>query len=173
MTVPITLELRGVSKKFGPTQALDRLDLEIRAGECLALVGENGAGKSTLLKILSGQFRPDQGEMRFDGAQYEPRNPRDAIRQGVAIVHQELCLAPHLSVEANVLLGREPTRLGFCRTRKARAIVREILSRLDHKGLDVTTPVSALAPRGAMTSAPLAMVTSTKRLALGLRYSPT
>jgi ribose transport system ATP-binding protein len=146
MTVPITLELRGVSKKFGPTQALDRLDLEIRAGECLALVGENGAGKSTLLKILSGQFRPDQGEMRFDGVPYEPRNPRDAIRQGVAIVHQELCLAPHLSVEANVLLGREPTRLGFCRTRKARAIVREILSRLDHNGLDVTTPVSALTP---------------------------
>lgn len=140
------LVLQDVSKRFGPTQALDGLDLEIRAGECLALVGENGAGKSTLLKILSGQYRPDRGAMHFEGLPFEPRNPRDAIRRGVAIVHQELCLAPHLSVEANILLGREPGRLGFCSTRKARAIVREILAKLDHDSLDVDTPVGALTP---------------------------
>lgn len=146
MTSQPLLVLQDVSKRFGPTQALDGLDLEIRAGECLALVGENGAGKSTLLKILSGQYRPDRGAMRFDGHPFEPRNPRDAIRRGVAIVHQELCLAPHLSVEANILLGREPSRLGFCRKRKCRAIVREILARLDHQKLDVDTPVGTLTP---------------------------
>ncbi|MBI1324827.1 ATP-binding cassette domain-containing protein [bacterium] len=146
MTAQPLLVLQEVSKRFGPTQALDGLDLEIRSGECLALVGENGAGKSTLLKILSGQYRPDRGTMRFEGRPFEPRNPRDAIRHGVAIVHQELCLAPHLSVEANILLGREPSRLGFCRARKSKAIVREILARLDHAGLDVDTPVSALTP---------------------------
>ncbi len=146
MTAQPLLVLQDVSKRFGPTQALDGLDLEIHAGECLAMVGENGAGKSTLLKILSGQYRPDRGAMHFDGRPFEPRNPRDAIRRGVAIVHQELCLAPHLSVEANIMLGREPSRLGFCRTRKSRAIVREILKKLDHADLDVESPVGALTP---------------------------
>lgn len=140
------LVLEGVAKRFGPTQALDGLDLEIRSGECLALVGENGAGKSTLLKILSGQYRPDSGSIRFEGLPFEPGGPRDARRQGVAIVHQELCLAPHLSVEANILLGREPNRLGFTRGGKARTIVRAILAELDHGDLNVDQPVGSLSP---------------------------
>lgn len=146
MTDRPLLVLEEVAKRFGPTKALDGLDLEIRSGECLALVGENGAGKSTLLKILAGQYRPDSGAMIYEGSPFEPGSPRDAIRQGVAIVHQELCLAPHLSVEANILLGREPSSMGFTRRGKARSIVREILAELDHADLDVNLPVGSLSP---------------------------
>jgi ribose transport system ATP-binding protein len=143
--IPI-LALKDIAKRFGPTVALDGLDLEVQSGQCLAIVGENGAGKSTLLKILSGQFPPDRGQMTFSGETFAPRGPRDSIRQGVSIVHQELCLAPHLSVEANILLGREPNRFGWCLKRRAQAAVREILATLDHAELSTSTLVGSLTP---------------------------
>ena len=79
-------------------------------GEVLALVGENGAGKSTLMKVLSGAHAPDEGEMWLAGEPYRPRNPLEARRAGVAMIYQELSLAPHLSVAENILLGLEPRR---------------------------------------------------------------
>jgi ribose transport system ATP-binding protein len=103
------LNMLGVSKRFGATRALRGVDLEVAPGEILALVGENGAGKSTLMKILSGVHQPDEGEMWLDGEPYRPRNPLDARERGIAIVYQELSLAPHLSVMENILLGIEPT----------------------------------------------------------------
>jgi ribose transport system ATP-binding protein len=102
------LEMRGVSKWFGATRALHRVDLHVHRGEVLALVGENGAGKSTLMKVLSGAHAPDEGEMRLDGQPYRPRNPLEARRHGIAMIYQELSLAPHLSVMENILLGVEP-----------------------------------------------------------------
>ena len=110
--------MTDIRKSFGPTQALDGVDLELRAGEVHALVGENGAGKSTLMKVLSGAVRPDAGGMTLDGRPYEPAGPQDARRRGVAMIYQELTLAPHLSVEANVMLGLETTRWGFLRPRR-------------------------------------------------------
>src|SRR6185437_1373146 len=98
-----------------PTHALRGVDLELRPGEVHALVGENGAGKSTLMKVLSGALKPDGGHMILDGKPYAPAGPLEARRQGVAMIYQELTLAPHLSVEANVLLGLEQTRAGFLR----------------------------------------------------------
>ncbi len=128
--VPPRLEMQGVSKRFGATRALHRVNLQVRPGEVLALVGENGAGKSTLMKILSGAHPPDEGEMRLDGAPYRPRNPLDARRSGVAMIYQELSLAPHLSVMENILLGIEPTAGPFVRwpemRRRATAALREI-----------------------------------------------
>ena len=103
------LKMRGVSKRFGATRALHQVDLEVAPGEILALVGENGAGKSTLMKVLSGAHAPDKGEMWLDGRTYRPRHPLDARQQGIAMIYQELSLAPHLSVMENVLLGIEPT----------------------------------------------------------------
>lgn len=142
----LQLTLRDITKQYGPTTALEGLDLEIIGGRCLALVGENGAGKSTLLKIISGQTRPDRGEMQLSGEAFRPTGPRDALRRGVAIVHQELCLAPHLSVEANIMLGREPNRLGWRSAGKCDRKAREILAELDYADLNLRTPVGKLGP---------------------------
>lgn len=140
------LVLRKISKQFGPTLALNSLDLETIGGECLAIVGENGAGKSTLLKIISGQILPDSGQMLLSGQPFRPRGPRTALQAGVAIVHQELCLAPHLSVEANIMLGREPSRLGWINRRASRQRCQAILAELDHENLNLKTPVGQLTP---------------------------
>ncbi|MDB5292074.1 MAG: sugar transporter [Phycisphaerales bacterium] len=104
------LRMQGVHKRFGATVALEGVDIEVASGEVLALVGENGAGKSTLMKVLSGAHAADLGSMTLDGQPYSPRSPLDARRLGVAMIYQELSLAPHLSVMENILLGMEPTR---------------------------------------------------------------
>jgi ribose transport system ATP-binding protein len=103
------LEMHGVRRSFGATKALRGVDLSVTPGEVMALVGENGAGKSTLMKILSGAIPPDEGKMLLDGIDYIPGNPLHARTSGVAMIYQELALAPHLSVMENILLGIEPT----------------------------------------------------------------
>jgi ribose transport system ATP-binding protein len=123
------LRMAGVQKRFGATQALGGVDLEVRAGEVHGLIGENGAGKSTLMKVLAGAVAPDAGRMWLDGDDYRPADPAAARRAGVAMIHQELSLAPHLSVAENVLLGIEPTfgpfvRRGEVVRRAAAALVR-------------------------------------------------
>jgi ribose transport system ATP-binding protein len=107
------LSLDGISKSFGATRALSSVSLGVAAGEVHALVGENGAGKSTLLKILSGAHAADSGTMTLDGAPYAPSAPLDARRRGVAMIYQEVNLAPHLSVRENILLGSEASTLGW------------------------------------------------------------
>src|SRR2546425_10624973 len=104
--------MRGVRKAFGATVALDGVDFSVRSGEVCALVGQNGAGKSTLMGILAGALNPDAGVMRIEGAPYAPRHPLDARKAGVAMIFQELSLAPHLTVVENIVLGVEPTRRG-------------------------------------------------------------
>src|SRR2546426_1923108 len=104
---PPFVVLEGITKRFPGVVANDDVDLELRPGEVHALVGENGAGKSTLMKVLSGALAPYAGVMHLDGALYAPTGPQQARRLGVAMVYQELTLAPHLSVEANVMLGLE------------------------------------------------------------------
>jgi ribose transport system ATP-binding protein len=102
------LRLRGIRKRFGATAALDGVDFDVDGGDVHALIGENGAGKSTLMNILSGTFAPDAGAMFLDGAPYAPAGPADARRQGIAHIHQELALCPHLAVAENIFLGIEP-----------------------------------------------------------------
>jgi ribose transport system ATP-binding protein len=142
---PPRLSVRGARKSYGPTRALDGVDLDVAPGEIHALVGENGAGKSTLLEILAGSLALDEGEIRLDGAPYRPRDPEDARRAGVAMVHQELSLCPHLTVAENVLLGALPTRFGFVRraemVRRAAAVLAPIAASLDPGAL-----VGELAP---------------------------
>jgi ribose transport system ATP-binding protein len=104
------LTLSGIKKRFGPTVALDGVDLDLRPGEVHALIGENGAGKSTLMNVLAGSLRADAGTMTLRGAPYAPGGPLDARRSGVALIHQELSLCGHLTVAENILMGLEPAR---------------------------------------------------------------
>lgn len=131
MTTPL-LSMRDVAKSFGASRALAGVSLDLDAGEVHALVGENGAGKSTLMKILSGAYRPDSGTMTLAGQPYAPRGPRDAHRLGVAMIYQELTLAPHLTVEANVMLGQERTNYGLIRRNEHRRLVTGALEVLKH-----------------------------------------
>ena len=140
------LTMSGISKSFGPTQALRGVELQVKPGEVHALIGENGAGKSTLMKVLSGAVQPDAGTMLLDGQPYAPAGPKQARDVGVAMIYQELTLAPDLTVEANVLLGLESSALGFLRGPENRRRVREALATLEHPEIAPDAPVSALGP---------------------------
>jgi ribose transport system ATP-binding protein len=138
------LEMTDVCKSFGATQALSGVSLSLNRGEVLALLGENGAGKSTLMKVLSGAHPPDSGTMHLDGKPFRPADPHAALQAGVAMIYQELILAPDLSVENNILLGQEQSRFGVLSRRRQRQQVRQVLERLGHADLDPRTPVHRL-----------------------------
>ncbi len=139
------LVARGVTKAYGATRALAGVDLDARAGEITAVIGQNGAGKSTLMGVLAGAVAPDAGTMTLDGAPFAPRSPLDARRAGVAMVHQELSLCPHLSVAENVMLGALPTRRGLVDWDTARALASAALEPLSGKGaIDPRAKVSEL-----------------------------
>jgi ribose transport system ATP-binding protein len=127
-----TLSLKKIHKSFGPTVALDGVGLELREGEVHALIGENGAGKSTLMNVIAGSLQPDEGTMELDGRPYSPANPLDARTHGIALIHQELSLCPHLSVAENVLMGIESSRLGFLDREKLNARTNEVLRTFHH-----------------------------------------
>lgn len=129
------LTLQGVCKSFGPTQVLHDLDLEIHAGEVVALLGENGAGKSTASNIISGSIRPTSGEMTWQGAPYAPATPKEAMDAGIGMIHQELMLLPHVSIAENIFLGRYPMRFGRVDRREMERRAHQGLERL---GLDVS-----------------------------------
>jgi ribose transport system ATP-binding protein len=135
--MPPLLRMTGVSKRFGATCALEGVTFSVERGQVHALIGENGAGKSTLMKILAGVHAPDAGSMEVDGRAYAPSGPAAARGAGVAMIHQELSIAPDLDVEANVLLGQERSRAGFVRRGEQRRVAREALARLSHPDLDL------------------------------------
>jgi ribose transport system ATP-binding protein len=125
------LELRRVSRRFGPIQVLFDVDFDLRPGEVHALIGENGAGKSTLMKILGGCLRPSGGEALLDGAPAGFPSSREAEAAGVVMIHQEFNLAPQLTVEENIFLGRELRRGPFLQRRAMREESRRLLERLE------------------------------------------
>ena len=137
-------EMRGIRKAFGATVALDGVDLAVASGEICGLVGQNGAGKSTLMGILAGALHPDAGTMALGGRPYAPRSPIEARRAGVAMIYQELSLAPHLSVMENILLGAEPMRFGLVDYPRMRTIAREALAELGHDDINPDAPVQSL-----------------------------
>ncbi len=143
---PPRLHMHDIDKRFGSTQALHGVSLQVVPGEVHALVGENGAGKSTLMKILSGAEQPDGGHMALDGCPYQPAGPQEARLRGVAMIYQELALAPHLDVESNVLLGLEEQRWGFIRRQAQRRRVEDALALLEHREIGPDTPVYRLSP---------------------------
>lgn len=107
---PPLLSARGIAKRFGPIEVLLGVDLTLRAGEVLGLLGDNGAGKSTFMKVLSGAVVPDRGDVYMDGRLAAFRSPQEARERGIEMVYQDLSLCDTLSVAENLFLGREPVR---------------------------------------------------------------
>ena len=106
------LELRAVSKSFGPVQALQNVDFAVKAGEVVAIVGDNGAGKSTMVKSIAGIHEIDAGQILFEGREVEISRPNDAVALGIATVYQDLALCDNLDVVANLFLGQEERAAG-------------------------------------------------------------
>lgn len=151
------LAMQGVSKAFPGVQALQDVNFELKAGEVHALVGENGAGKSTLIKILGGVHRADRGKIFLNNQEVELLNPQHASTQGIAIVHQEFNLVPHLTVAENIFLGKLPTgRGGFVSKSKLSEATEAILQRLG--------PVSANSLVSDLTIAEMQLVEIGKAL---------
>jgi ribose transport system ATP-binding protein len=128
--------MQGVQKRFGSTYALKGVDLTLYPGEVLALIGENGAGKSTLMKVLSGAHTADAGSMTLAGQPYTPRNPLQARKAGVAMIYQELSIAPHLSVMENILMGVEPGSGPLIGWREMRERARKALREVGRDDID-------------------------------------
>jgi ribose transport system ATP-binding protein len=145
MGAPV-LQLREIHKRFPGVHALRGVDLDVDAGEVLALLGENGAGKSTLMKIVGGVEQPDSGAVLVDGVGVAMRDVHTAYSHGVAFIHQELNLVDNLDVAGNILLGREPTRWGQLKLVDRTKMRRDVLPYLEQLGLDVApeTPVAGL-----------------------------
>ncbi|WP_447752641.1 L-arabinose ABC transporter ATP-binding protein AraG [Sphingopyxis fribergensis] len=137
------LTLADIGKQFPGVVALDGVGFSVRAGEARGLMGENGAGKSTLLKILGGEYRPDAGTVAINGTDHSFVSPRESQAAGVAIIHQELQLAPDLSVAENMLLGAFPTRFGLLDRKTTRDTAAAMLARLG-EDIDPDTRVGAL-----------------------------
>lgn len=132
---PVVLEAKGITKQFPGVLANDQIDLTLRRGEILAMLGENGAGKSTLMSILYGLYTPDAGEIWIKGEHVTLRSPGDAIVRGVGMVHQHFQLVPVMTVAENVILGAEVVKMGgYIDIREANRRVRELSERY---GLEV------------------------------------
>ena len=158
MTAAALLRIEGVEKSFPGVKALSDMQLELRHGEVLALVGENGAGKSTLMKLLSGIYTADTGRFYLEGEMYEPTSPRHARYLGISIIHQEFNLMPDLTVAQNIFIGREPKRGGvFLSERVLNRTTQELLDRLQ-------LPLRAMQNVGELTVAKQQMVEIAKAL---------
>ena len=141
------LEVRNLSKNFGPVQALADLSMQIHPGEVVALAGDNGAGKTTLIKAISGVYRPSSGEIRLKGRPVTFASPQEARDQGIETIYQDLALADNLSIGANIFLGREPMRRAFglipvLDRRKMAQAAKETMALLDFHVSRLDAPVS-------------------------------
>ncbi|ESZ27877.1 MULTISPECIES: ATP-binding cassette domain-containing protein [unclassified Mesorhizobium] len=147
MTEPF-LVARNIAKRFGALTALANVDLEIRSGEVLALLGDNGAGKSTFIKILAGAHPPSGGELVIEGNPVAFHSPKDAAASGIATIFQELALSENLSIAENVFLGRELKRsilgIPFLKRKEMRQRVDGLLKELDAHISDPEAPVGSL-----------------------------
>lgn len=142
----IILKVEGVSKSFPGVKALDKVNLELRSGEVVALLGENGAGKSTLMKILSGVHKKDEGKIFFEGKEVNLGDPKESQNLGINIIYQEFNLFPDLTVAENIFITREPRNKIFNFIVKDKKLIEEAQKMLDmvHLNIDPTTKVSEL-----------------------------
>jgi monosaccharide-transporting ATPase len=137
------LTMEGISKAFPGVQALESVDFTLKRGEIHCLVGENGAGKSTLIKVLTGVDRPDAGKIILDGRRIHTRSPQHAQTLGISTVYQEINLCTNLTVAENILIGREPRKLGRINWAKMNVQASDILNRWLDVDIDVTKPLGS------------------------------
>jgi ABC-type sugar transport system ATPase subunit len=162
--VAATFQVRGVRKSFGHVEALSGVDLQIDAGEIVALLGDNGAGKSTLVKVMCGVYQPDHGSIELDGRPVSFTNSFDAAEHGVEVVYQDLALAPDLSIRENIFLGREVPARGW----------RRLLGLMDKDAMaresqDVLATLSAA--EGIPTDLPVSELSGGQRQAVAISRS--
>jgi len=136
--------MKGICKNFGTTQALRDVDFELREGEVHALIGENGAGKSTLVKILSGALRQDAGQITLKGQSFFPASPLESRKHGISMIYQELNLAPNLTVEENIMLGKEIKSGFFLKKKEMKKAVKNALGMVNHPEIPLDTPIENL-----------------------------
>lgn len=141
---PKLLQMKSISKSFGATRALDNVDFELKKGEVHALLGENGAGKSTLVKILSGALKQDEGSMFLENFRHSPSSPLEGRKKGVSMIYQELNLVPHLTVEENIMLGKELHSWGFVQRKEMKKRVKDALELVHHPEISLDIPVRKL-----------------------------
>ena len=142
------LQLRGLSKSFAGVHALSDVDFDVLPGEVHCLLGQNGAGKSTMIKILSGVYRPDAGELIWQGSPVSIPNPVAALQLGIATMYQELDVVDGLTVAENIFLGHEHDTFGIQNPRRTNREAREILARLGHTDISPSREVATLSPAG-------------------------
>lgn len=173
------VELRGVTKSYGAVAALKGIDLKVRAGEVVGLVGDNGAGKSTLMKIVVGALSPDEGEILIDGSRVHFANTRDSRKQGIEMLFQDLALCDDLDVAVNFYLGRAPTQFGLVRIRRMHQLVRDQLAELGIRLPSTALPVrflsggqrQSLAIARAVSFKPRVLILDEPTAALGVQQS--
>ena len=125
----IVLDMQHISKQFPNVLANEDVSIQLREGEIISLLGENGAGKSTLMNVLYGLYRPSAGKIFLDGREVEFSSPKDAIRNGLGMVHQHFMLVDTLTVTENIILGSEPGKGGVIDYKAARKEVLELSSK--------------------------------------------
>ncbi len=162
---PPILQMRRIDKRFPGVHALKGVDLEMSAGEVVALLGENGAGKSTMMKVLGGVHQPDSGEVLIDGTPVVINSVADATRYGIAFIHQELNVLDNLDVAANIFLGREPVYGGPLRLVDSRKMRVDAAQHLKRLGLDIAPDT----PLDKLSIAQQQMVEIAKALSLNAR----
>jgi ABC-type sugar transport system ATPase subunit len=139
------LELRGITKRFGPVQALTRINLEVPPGQVTALAGDNGAGKSVTIKTIAGLWPPDEGEILWEGKPVRFHGPRDAEAAGITTIYQDLALADNLDIVQNMFLGHEPLQRGLLDEAKMELTAKDTLKELSVRTIrSIRQPVASL-----------------------------
>jgi ABC-type sugar transport system ATPase subunit len=140
MSAENIVEMKGITKSFAGIHALKDVDLELRRGEIMGIVGDNGAGKSTLMKVLSGAYVADEGEIWVDGQKVHIRNPQDAANAGIAMIYQDLALFNNFDVAKNIFAGREKTRGPFGLFLDKKAMYRQSEDLIRELKVDIKSP---------------------------------
>jgi ABC-type sugar transport system ATPase subunit len=145
MEAEYIVEMKGISKSFGGVQALSKVDLELRRGEIIGVVGDNGAGKSTLMKVLAGAHLPDEGQIYVDGKRVDIKTPHDAFRLGIGMIYQDLALFNNLDVARNIYVGRDLARGPFRAFLDKRRMYQNATELIRELKVDIKSPKMSVA----------------------------